>query len=50
MLVNQYNNGTLNLESKDLMDESEVKYRYLKDKINFNVNYKLEDPILALKA
>ena len=26
MLENKYNNGTLNLESKDFMDKTEVKY------------------------
>ena len=36
ILENQYNDGTLNLEYKDIMDNSEVEYNNLKDKIYFN--------------
>ena len=35
MLENKYNDGTLKLESKDLMDKSKVKYNELKDKLKF---------------
>ena len=50
MMENQYKNGTLNLESKDLMDKEEIKYNELRNKIKFKGNSKVEDPILALKA
>ena len=50
ILENQYNNGKIKLESKDLMYKLEVTYNDLKDKIKFKGNSKLEDPILSLKA
>ena len=42
MKENQYNNGTLNLESKDIMDKVEIKYNEIKDKIKFKGKYKVE--------
>ena len=41
MLENQYINGTLNLEYKDLMEKAEVKYNDLNDKVNFKGKYKV---------
>ena len=45
-LENHYNDGTINLKWKDIMDKEKVKYNKLKDKIKFNGSYKAEDPIL----
>ena len=39
-LQNKYNDGTLSLESKYLMDKAEVRYNNLKDKLNFKGNCK----------
>ena len=50
MLENQYNDGTLKLEFKDITNKVEIKYNELKDKTNFKGNSTVEDPILALKA
>ena len=41
MLENKYNGGTLNIESKDLMDKAEVKYNDLKDTLKFKGNSKV---------
>ena len=50
ILENQYNYGTLSLESKYLIDREKVKYNDIKDKLKFKGKSKLEDPILELKA
>ena len=50
MLKNQYNNGTLKLESKDIVDKSEVKYTEQKGKLKFEGNFRVEEPVLALKS
>ena len=38
ILENKYNDGTLNLLSKDLMYKEEVQYNKIKDKHKFKVN------------
>ena len=50
MVENHCNYISLNLEFKDIVDKAEVKYNDLKDKIKFNRNSNIEDPILVLKA
>ena len=50
MTENQYNDGTLNLESKDLTDKSEIKYNELRDKIKFKGNSRAEYPIFELRS
>ena len=50
MLENQYNNGPLNLEPKDLMHKIEVKYNQINDKLKLKGKSKLEGPILVLKS
>ena len=50
MLENHYNDGTLNLEYKDLMYKAEVNYNQLKDKLKFKVKSKVEYLILALNS
>ena len=32
------------------MEKAEFKYKNIKEKVNFKVNTKVQDPILALKA
>ena len=50
MLENQYNDGKLNLESKDIVDKAEIDYNEIKDKLKLKVNSMVEYPILALKS
>ena len=40
-LENQYNNGTIHLESKYLMDKEILKYNELKDKLKLKGNSKV---------
>ena len=47
---NHYNDVTLNLESKDIMDKAEVNYNDLKDKLKTREKTNVEDPILTLKS
>ena len=35
MLKNNYNDGTLNLDSEVIMEKEEVKYNSIKDKVEF---------------
>ena len=41
ILENQYNDGTLKLESKYIINKSDVKYNYFKDKVKLKGNYKV---------
>ena len=50
ILDNQYNNGTHKLESKDINQKAKVEYNKLKDKVKFEGNSKVKDPVLTLKA
>ena len=50
ILENQYNDGTLNLESNNLMYKAEVNHNKIKNNINFKGNSKSEYQKLTLKA
>ena len=50
VLKNMYNYRTLNLESKDIMNKAELKFKDIKDNLKFKGSSKSEDPILPLNG
>ena len=50
MLENKYNYGTLNLESKDILEKEKFKYKNLNYRVKCKGHSNIEDPVLALKA